>query len=104
MRVRFEDPLELFAAEKKVRSLLDHPGWAVLTELVETRRNALVEQMGAADVLDHARYVAKANSVRTFDEVIQAPRVLLYIAAEVRRREEQEVEARGAGGQEHGRV
>ncbi len=87
---------ELFAAEAQARGLIAHPGWAVLSDLVAERRAKLVGQMVGQTVLEQTEYVAKANSVRSFDEVMQAMLVLLTVADETRQRI-----AGGAGRQEN---
>lgn len=87
------DAEAVYAAAKQLEDLVAHPGWEVLGRLVARKRSQAIGALTGQRVLDQAEYVAHANSVRSLDEVMQAPLVLLSIADEVRRIEERLIEA-----------
>lgn len=91
-------PLEdLFRAESQVEATLASPGWKFLNRYIETERAALVARLTARAVVPHGEYIGITRTLRAFEVLQQQGRVLLDVAAEVRREEERKANAAAGG-------
>lgn len=91
VRERLEGQLEDRAAQ--VQALVDHPGWAVVEELLQAAVARETGQMVGSRVLSHGEYLALSRTVFALEVARQAPLAVLF---EARRAEEQRKKADGA--------
>lgn len=86
---------ELFTAAKLVGELQDHPGWAVLQQLMEARSERLLTSLIHGGVLEQHGYVAQTSMLSGIDQVLYAGDVIKQFARE--KQAELEAQARDAG-------
>lgn len=86
---------ELFTAAKLVGDLTDHPGWAVLQQLMEARKQRLVTSLIHGGVLEQHGYVAQTSMLSGIDQVLYAGDVIKQLARE--KQAELEDQAQSAG-------
>lgn len=86
---------ELFSAAKLVGELTDHPGWAVLQQLMEARKDRLVTGLIHGAVLEQHGYVAQTSMLSGIDQVLYAGDVIKQLARE--KQAELEDRAQSAG-------
>lgn len=86
---------ELFTAAKLVGELQDHPGWAVLQQLMEARKQRLMTSMIHGGVLEQHGYVAQTSMLSGIDQVLYAGDAIKQLAR--KKQAELEDQARGAG-------
>jgi hypothetical protein len=85
----------LFANAEALGDLLDHPGWAVLEQLMEARKSRLVTSLVHGAVLEQHGYVAQTSMLSGIDQVLYAGHVVKQLATEKQRELEQQAHAAG---------
>lgn len=73
---------ELFEAAGKVAELMEHPGWVFLTELIEQRRQMLLDGVVHGEILSKSQYAAQTGMVSGLDQAWYAAVAVVEIARE----------------------
>jgi hypothetical protein len=67
-----------------IRSLLVHPGWAVLTEALDRSERQLVENLVVGKVKEHEEYAKRTGEINGMKIARELPDVILAFAEKIR--------------------
>jgi hypothetical protein len=83
---------ELRQAAKDVAAMLDSPGWAFVSELLDYRKDLLMQRVIHGRLLEQAEYASLTAMVSGIEQAQQAGQTVLYVAqrreAELERQEQ----------------
>lgn len=84
-RVRAWKDDEVFAAERHVRELIEHPGWILVQGLLSDARESSLQRVIHTAVLEQAVYARALGQVSGLEQSGIAARAVLSAAEDVRR-------------------
>jgi|SRR6185312_872021 len=95
-----QDSTTIFEMAEQVDELLQHPGWAVVDELVATGRDDVLKDLVHGPTKDQAAYARQAGYLSGLEEFVNAAAAVKLSAATRREKLEREAEAERRGREE----